>query len=99
MPLGRFMHDEPGWSVTSNLAGEVPLSEHVAVILDRVSESREYFASRRPGASVVLRCAVHVAPNAPTPEMTLEASQVGELASLGADLDIDIYVEDHEQTH
>ncbi len=78
-----------GWVIESMLDRSEEIPKHIINILDRVQEITSRIVSLSPRAAVLLSCAVY---SDETPALYFDNDVVKKISSIGADFDIDLYI-------
>ena len=82
-----------GWVLGSGLPGTATLEEHVEALLSVIDARADSLKSMTPTSEVVISCVIHA--DTP-PALYFDGSVINRLARLGANLDIDLYMNESD---
>ncbi len=87
---------ENGWVIKSRLSREVPLADHIKDLLERTSPMMDKIRrlADQPDVKVEFSCVVFTSER---PEINFLKEEVAAICSIGASLDIDLYILPEEE--
>jgi hypothetical protein len=88
-----LVHQKNFWILDSNVDAKLPFREHILHLLNVLTPFRGKLKEVMPFCEAQCTCIAH---GKSTPELTFDADLLFQLGEMGADLDIDLYIDPAE---